>query len=52
MKEFRKLIQQQFNKMCKTGKLFRSSITAENDREIKIFQKHKERFRSLLFNLK
>lgn len=29
MIEFTKLLQMQFNKMCATGKLFRSSITGE-----------------------
>src|SRR5690606_27282273 len=29
MKEFNQLIQAQFNKMCATGKLFRSAITGQ-----------------------
>ncbi len=29
MKEFNKVIQAQFDKMCKTGKLFRSSLTGQ-----------------------
>ena len=45
MKEFRKLIQQQFNKMCKTGKLFRSSITGAQLWEIYLKNTEKSVFR-------
>lgn len=41
MKEFNKVIQAQFNKMCETGKLFRSSITGQQvwDLYLKGFEK-------------
>lgn len=45
MKEFRKLIQQQFNKMCKTGKLFRSNITGTQLWEIYLKNTEKSVFR-------
>ena len=45
MKEFRKLIQQQFNKMCKTGKLFRSNITGAQLWEIYLKNTEKSVFR-------
>jgi hypothetical protein len=42
MKEFVKQLQAQFNKMCKTGKLFRSSLTGQEvwDLYINGFEKH------------
>jgi len=49
MIEFNKLIQAQFNKMCETGKLFRSSLTGQEvwDLYIKSFPKeHNPIFRS------
>lgn len=41
MKEFNKVVQAQFNKMCQTGKLFRSSLTGQQvwDLYLKGFEK-------------